>query len=368
MELTFAKDIPPFVVPEVEKQRRTATAVWGDVAVFHPWNAYLAFGDLDMLEEQYTSAKAWIDFGIPRNKVGLWKRDNYQFGDWLDPLAPYGNAAAATTSATLIADAYLVGGTELLANMAAALNRTNDAEFYRKNRTTLATEFQRAWILGDGTVANETQTGLTLPLYFSLFANQEQYNAAAKRLRSIIERNSYKVGTGFAGTHLLGLTMTKINETSTFYKMLSQTGVPSWLYQVVMGGTTTWERWDSMLPDRSINPSDMTSFNHYAFGSIGNWMHRTIGGLSPATPGWKRITVAPIPGANLTSAQIKYVSAYGTITSKWRITDTGFYLAIDIPPNTSADVHLPGMNGAASTVTTVGSGKHEFFVPGVTSK
>lgn len=319
-----------------------------------------------MLKEQHAGAKAWIDSGIPRNGDGLWDRSARQFGDWLDPLAPYDNPGAATTNATYVSDAYLVYVTDLLAKISAALGLSSDAQYYQTWHANLTTIFQNTWLCPNGTSQYETQTGLTLPLYFSLFASPSHEEAAVKRLRSIIAKNNYFVGTGFAGTHLLGLALTKHNSSEDFYKMLLQTSVPSWLYQVVMGATTTWERWDSMLPNGTLNPGEMTSFNHYSIGSVANWMHQVIGGLAPAAPGWKRIQVRPVPGGGITNANATFLSPYGQVSSQWYVDADGLTLNVRVPPNTVADITLPASNKTASYTKTVGSGKYSFTVPGFT--
>jgi alpha-L-rhamnosidase len=138
--------------------------------------------------------------------------------------------------------------------------------------------------------------------------------------------------------------------------MLLQEKTPSWLYQVVMGGTTTWERWDSLLPNVTVNPGEMTSFNHYSFGSVANWMHQVIGGIAPLEPGYKVVSIAPIPGGNITHASAKLVTGYGTISTDWNLTDAGFYLKVRIPPNAKAKITLPGTD----KTEIVGSGLHEF--------
>lgn len=351
----------------------TPVSIWGDVIVAAPWELYQTFGDEVMLKEQYAGAKAWVDDGIPRNGAGLWDRSTFQYGDWLDPKAPPEDAGAATTSKYLVSDAYLLHSTQLLANISAYLSRSDDASYYNNWHLELAEEFQKAWISSNGTVANETQTGLALPLYFSLFEKPEHYTSALSRLVNIITNNEFKVGTGFAGTHLLGHTLTKYGASDTFYQMLLQTETPSWLYQVVMNGTTTWERWDSMLPNGSINPGSMTSFNHYAVGSVAAWIHSVIGGLTPAEPGWKRINVEVIPGGELTTANTRFLSPYGLVSTNWWFGDgsdnernaAGFHLVVKVPPNTRADIKLPAADGEKGEVKDVGSGTHEYHVPGL---
>jgi alpha-L-rhamnosidase len=358
----------PHIVPTLDpdflnngsNQFRRPTAIWGDVIVGNPWALYRTTGDKKMLEEQYIGARAWIDSGILRNEAGLWDRSTFQYADWLDPKAPPDAPGNATTHKHLVADAYLIQMTRLLSYISTALNKPTEASKYAQDREDLISAFHDAWIDPySNLIANVTQTALALSLQFDIFSGSE-YIQAAQTLNSVIANNSYLVGTGFAGTQQLGFALSAINSTSTFYKMLLQTKVPSWLYQVAMNGTTTWERWDSMLPDGSINPGEMTSFNHYSFGSVADWIHQKIGGLAPGEAGWKTVLVAPEPGGNITSANATYLSPYGVARSTWNVTDSGFKLEVQIPPNARADIVLPG----GSEKVRVGSGIHNFAMEG----
>lgn len=282
--------IVPFFVPTVPPDSQDpGAAVWSDVSVGGPWNLFRFYGDRQMLEEQFQQGRAWIDKGLPRNEVQLWDRGAFQFGDWLDPKAPAEDPGGATTAKPLVADAYLVRMTEILANVSRVIGDSSLAAEYSKQHESLRTEFQKAWMSADGrgTLANKTQTAYALALHFGLYTDANQRELAAETLRQIVADNNHLVGTGFAGTPALGPALQGIGAAEDFYSMLLQTKVPSWLYQVVMNGTTTWERWDSMLPDGRVNTGSMTSFNHYAFGAVADWIHATIGGLAPAEPGWK---------------------------------------------------------------------------------
>ena len=383
--------VVPFFVPTLPTDSNDPPAAfWADVAVANPWNLYRAFGDLGMLEEQFEQARAWIDKGVPRNEANLWDRSGHQFGDWLDPEAPPDDAGGATTHRYLVADAYLIEMTKVLANISAALGEDDLAEQYRSDHDSLVTEFQKAWVQ-DGKLANQTQTAHALALEFGLFTDDEEQSAAAENLRSIIRDNDYLVGTGFAGTPALGPALERIGAEEDMYAMLLQTQVPSWLYQVVQNATTTWERWDSLLEDGSVNPGEMTSFNHYAFGAVADWIHGVVGGLRPKASGekgedgagWKVAEVKPVPGGGLTSAETRFVSGYGEVKVSWRVDEQAetFDLEVTVPPNTRAEVTLPeGQNtnststtaatamalkgSKAGTVKVVGSGVHRFSVEG----
>ena len=359
----FVPTIDPDFVGNGSSPFRKPTAIWGNVIVGNPWALYQTTGDKRMLEEQYPGARAWIDSGIPRNEAGLWNRSTFQYADWLDPLSPPEAPGNATTHKHLVADAYLIQMTRLLSYISDALDKNEEADKYSSDHQSLISAFESAWIEPyEGLIANVTQTALTLGIRFDIFDDTTRPRAALT-LNSIIANNSFLVGTGFAGTQQLGFALSSINSTSTFYKMLLQTQVPSWLYQVVMNGTTTWERWDSMLPNGTINPGGMTSFNHYAFGSVADWMHQKIGGLAPGEPGWKTTLVAPEPGGNIMSANATYLSPYGVVRSTWNVTNAGFALEVQVPPNARADVVLPG---GRNETFRVGSGIHNFAVQGYT--
>ncbi|KAH6869520.1 alpha-L-rhamnosidase A [Thelonectria olida] len=348
--------IVPFFVPTLPTDGASAPAAfWGDVAVGNPWNLYRFFGDEVMLKEQYPQSRNWVDVGIPKKGDGLWNRTGMQFGDWLDPKAPADSPGDATTHAYLVADAYLVRMTELLKNISSVLGEESKADEYGEQHSKRQSAFQKTW-MEDGQLTNRTQTAYALAIEFGLHSDDEQSETAAETLQKLVKENNYLVGTGFAGTPALGPALRRIGASGDFYKMLLQTKVPSWLYQVVQNGTTTWERWDSLLANGSVNPGTMTSFNHYAFGSVADWIHQTIGGLAPAEPGWKVIEVAPLPGGNITSADTTFVSGYGEVRAKWWIQGGIFNLNLWVPPNSKALVSLP--NGKKTK--EVGSGYYEF--------
>ncbi|UPK99935.1 hypothetical protein LCI18_010870 [Fusarium solani-melongenae] len=341
------------------------TAIWGDVAVTGPWQAWQAYGDLGILEEQYEQAQAWLDIGVDREASGLWNKQGYQWGDWLDPLAPESDAGAATTDKHFVADAYLVGMTDVVARMSRSLNKMNQVVKYKEQAVKLRQALRDTW-LPDGEPRDRTQTAYSLMLYFDILVDEYDRKRAANALREIISRNEYLVGTGFAGTWTLGHSPQKLDATEDFYKMLLQTRVPSWLYQVVQGATTTWERWGSLLSDGSVSGCGMTSFNHYAFGSVADWIHGTVGGLRQGCPGWKEVIVAPAPGGNVMSAETRYLSGYGTVDMQWWIEEgdkaagrKGFHLKVTIPPNSKARVVMPGRGETFE----IGSGFYEFHDP-----
>ena len=176
----------------------------------------------------------------------------------------------------------------------------------------------------------------------------------------------FRVATGFAGTPIVLQALTAVGHHQLAYRMLLEQRCPSWMYAVLMGGTTIWERWDSMLPDGRINPGEMTSFNHYALGSVVNWLHESAGGISPLEPGWKKILVRPVPGGQLTHATVAYDSPYGKVECAWKLeAHNTFKMSLQVPPNTTACVQLPSqqrkdLGSNTGDGTWVGSGHHTF--------
>jgi len=252
-----------------------------------------------------------------------------------------------------------------MSEISVVLNKAADAAKYTSLAERLRAAFAYEYITPSGLLAADTQTAFALAIRFSLFLSAAQEQHAGERLAHIVRANSrFKIATGFAGTRFIGEALTKSGRSNLFYRMLLHRKNPSWLYPVTMGATTIWERWDSMLPDGSINPGEMTSFNHYAFGAVAGWMHSVIAGLSPLEKGWRSFKVEPIPGGALKFAEGKYLSGYGACFVRWEIREDDeskeiFSIRVKVPPNTTAQLKLPG----SSDVKHLGSGEHIWEVP-----
>ncbi|KAJ9144282.1 Alpha-l-rhamnosidase [Pleurostoma richardsiae] len=361
-----AHSIPPFVVPNViprELWPLMPQAIWDDVTVLTPWALYRSYGDVDILRRQYPSMRAWLDEGVRRGPDRLWDNHLWQLGDWLDPTAPPEEPGDARTNGTLVADAYLVRVTSVMAEISKILGEENDAKRYAAESQQLKATFQAKYIAPSGLLVGDTQTALSLAIVFDLHATPEQASRAAERLVDSVRFAKFRVATGFAGTPIITHALTKSGHHQIAYRMLLEKNRPSWMYPISMGATTVWERWDSMLPDGSINPGEMTSFNHYALGSVINWLHECVAGVSPLQPGWKTFRVAPIPGGTITSAETIYETPYGRLECRWSIRDGDhFELDLLVPANTRAQVTLPHERaqdlGAAGE--WVGSGRYQF--------
>lgn len=351
----------PFIVPTVHAPTWTPAwpaAVWGDAAVLVPWRLYERFGDTGVLRDQYPSAKAWIDLVASRlESDGTWRRDR-QPGDWLDPSSPPDDPFRAQTPPSLVATAYAAESSRVMAETAALLGEEDDRLRYRALTEHIRTGFWKAYSAGEGgRLFADTQTAYALALCFDLVP-REHRASAGDRLAALVAEADHRIATGFAGTPLVCDALTGTGHVATAYRLLTQRESPSWLHPVTLGATTVWERWDSMLPDGRVNPGEMTSFNHYALGAVADWLHRTVAGLAPDAPGYRRIRVAPRPGGGLERAGATHETPYGTAAVHWRRAGDRLAVSAQVPPGATAVVDLPGR-----APFTVGSGRHSWECP-----
>jgi alpha-L-rhamnosidase len=224
--------------------------------------------------------------------------------------------------------------------------------------------WRRRFARSGARLLSDTVTAYSLAICFDLFDNADDRAAAGQRIADLAAQNDYRITTGFVGTPLVCDALTTTGQVDVAYRLLLEQQCPSWLYPVTQGATTIWERWDSLMPDGRVNPSEMTSFNHYALGAVIDWMHRTIGGLAPLEPGYRTVLVRPLPGGGITSAQTRYDSSFGETMVSWELVGTHFACEVSVPPGAGAELRLPidGWN-----VRRVGSGRYAFSGSVVTS-
>ncbi|HTW10605.1 MAG TPA: family 78 glycoside hydrolase catalytic domain [Acidimicrobiales bacterium] len=330
-----------------------ARAVWGDAAVLVPWALYQESGDVSILERQFESAKAWVDqVECLAGDDHVWDRGQ-QLGDWLDPTAPPDNPAAGATDPHLVATAYFAWSSAHVALIARALGRTEDADHYARLAEQVREAFGQRYGSGPGRLTSDSQTAYALAIRFGLLQPAE-IAPAGQRLAELVAEGGYHIGTGFAGTPVITDALTMAGEPAAAYQLLLQRDCPSWLYGVTVGATTIWERWDALRPDGSVNPGEMTSFNHYAFGAIAAWLHSTVAGLAPASPGYREILFRPRPGPGITSAAARHESPYGTISISWELLDGQYLVRVTIPTGATAWLDLDGHEPVR-----LGPGSHE---------
>ena len=346
----------PFVVPDVltkPGQPAAGSAAWGDVAVIIPWNMYLIYGDTRILEQQYDSMSRWV--GFERTRAGddfIWDGD-FHFGDWLAFATTRSDYPGATTGKDLIATAMFAHSTDLLARTARVLGKTDDAARYEALLANVKKAFVKEYVTSNGRIGENTQTAYVLALEFDLLPDDLR-PVAAKRLAQEIRERGH-LTTGFVGTPYLCHVLSRYGYLNEAYLLLNRQEYPSWLYPVTQGATTIWERWDGQKPDGSFQDRGMNSFNHYAYGAVGDWMYRVMAGLDvdPASPGYRHTIVAPEPGGGFTSVKASHRSLYGPVASAWTLNGDAFALTVDVAPNTRATIRLPRARLAG--VTSEGS-------------
>lgn len=346
----------PSVVPNTLGDRFYSSSAWGDAAVICPWILYLCYGDTRVLREHYDSMKAWVAYIRDQGDNAYLWNTGFHFGDWLALDAP-GESYVGATPTDLIATAFYAHSTDLLAKVAHVLGEESDAAQYRELHRRIVEAFGKEFVTPSGRLASPTQTAHVLALMFGLL----EENAAAKAaqtLEKLIEEKNGHLTTGFLGTPYLCHVLTANGRNDLAYRLLLQESYPSWLYEVAKGATTVWEHWDGIREDGSICAYDMNSYNHYAYGSIGEWLYRVVAGIDTdeTESGYKKIRFAPRPGPGLTSVKASLRSMYGIIRSNWTLDEhSGKVLVeLEIPHNTTATVLLPGIH------MEVGSGRHKF--------
>ncbi|HWD82852.1 MAG TPA: alpha-L-rhamnosidase C-terminal domain-containing protein, partial [Kribbella sp.] len=347
----------PFVVPDVLKNDGPATAAWGDAATIVPWVLYERTGDAGLLARQLPSMRAWVDKMADLAGGDLLWSGGFQFGDWLDPTAPPENPFRAKADPDVLATAHLARSAEVVAKAAEVVGQTDLAREYADLAARVRQAFAAEYATEGGRVLSDSATNYALALQWALLPTEHQRQRAGARLADLVRTAGFRISTGFVGTPLIADALADSGHPDLAYRLLLQTSCPSWLYAVTMGATTVWERWDSMLPDGSINPGQMTSFNHYALGAVADWMHRRVAGLAAAEPGYRSIDVRPLFTEQLTNASAKHLTPYGEASVGWTRADGRVTLTVTVPVGSRARVEVPGQEAVE-----VGHGTHEWTV------
>ncbi|HZJ83379.1 MAG TPA: family 78 glycoside hydrolase catalytic domain, partial [Clostridia bacterium] len=375
----------PYVIPDVltkvsedgkpVKDSHSATG-WGDAAVICPWILYQTYGDIQILEEQYDSMKAWVEYIRGQAQGGVLWNTGFHFGDWVALDAKEGSYFGATPN-DLTATAFYAYSTDLLKKTADILGKDEDVEEYSKLHSSIVKAFGDEFFTPNGRLAAPTQTSHILSLMFGLVP-EEYKERTIDGLIKLLDENDGHLLTGFLGTPYFCHVLEQNGRLEEAYKLLLKEDYPSWLYPVKMGATTIWEHWDGIKPDGSMWSPDMNSFNHYAYGAVADWLYGAVAGIKPdpEIPGYKRILIKPQPGGGLTYAQAQYISVYGKVSIKWSIENDKMMVDIVIPHNTRAHIILPQADPSAiegedvgfkaccgGSETEVGSGSYHFTYP-----
>ena len=360
-----------------------AAPAWGDAGVIVPWTVWKMYGDTGILRRHFGAMTSWMDFIERANPDYLRARElGKSYNDWLAP-------GSDDTPHELLATAYWAYDAALMAEIADAAGRPEDAVGYRALHAKIRSAFADEFMADDGRLTSGTQTAYVLGLHMGLIPDDLR-SAAARHLVAAIRDADWHLTTGFAGVGYLLPVLSSTGHSDVAYRLLAQQSMPSWRYMIDNGATTIWERWDGLTEDHGFQSPEMNSFNHYSLGSVGEWLYRYMLGIDqqPGTAGFQRLLLRPHPGTPLTSARGSYRSVRGTISTSWEHASDQFTYRVQLPPNTTATVHIPssypgqvrdnagnppaslasfpGIQNAREAVYHIASGSHEFTGPAIT--
>lgn len=328
----------PHVVPDILGQY--SSSAWSDAAVIIPWVVYQIYGDKSILEENWKCMHEWVDYIRNHcNANGLWQT-GFQYGDWLALDKEESADRTGATDKYMIANAYYLYVTDLVKKTAEILGKTEEAEKYRKLYHETLEAFRQEYYTTTGRIVSETQTGAILSLYFNL-AREKDRERILNTLLTNIENHKNHLATGFVGTPYICHTLSENGAHKMAAALFMKEDYPSWLYAVNMGATTIWERWNSIRPDGTFDESGMNSLNHYAYGSVGDWMYRKVGGLTQLKPGYKKFQVRPMFVKGIEECRTEFESVYGKIETKTSCRDGKICVHVEVPANTTAVIILP---------------------------
>ena len=343
----------PHVVPDILESY--SSSAWSDVAVIVPWVVYQMYGDKGILEENWKCMHEWVDY-IKNNceENGLWQ-SGFQYGDWLALDKEESADRTGATDKYMIANAYYLYVTELVKKTAEVLEKDEEAKKYAELHETTLDAFQREYYTETGRIVSETQTGAILSLYFNL-AREKDRKRILKTLLTNIENHKNHLSTGFVGTPYICHALSENGAHEMAATLFMKEDYPSWLYAVNMGATTIWERWNSIKPDGTFDESGMNSLNHYAYGSVGDWMYRKVAGLSQLEPGYKKFQVKPMFVKGIEECGTEFESVYGKIVTNTSCKNGKIHVHVEVPANTTAVIVLP----EKEEVHEVGSGVYDY--------
>ena len=340
----------PHVIPNVLGKGNVNSAGWSDVATIIPWNMYLAYGDTKILADQYNSMKAYVESVRAVANNNLWNNGSH-YGDWLFFRPEDDNdGRSAVTDKNYIAQIFYANSIQLLVNAAKVLNNQTDVQLYTNLLQAVKAAFLQEYVTPNGRLVSSTQTAYVLALQYDMLPENLRAQTAKKLVDNIASYGNH-LTTGFLGTPYLCHVLTRFGYTDVAYKLLLQENYPSWLYPVKKGATTIWERWDGQKPDGSFQSVGMNSFNHYAYGAIGDWMYRAMVGIDTYEDGvgYKHIKIMPHIGGGFKHAKASLETYYGIVSCGWQLEANNCLMEVTIPVNTSATVYIPCKDAATIT-------------------
>lgn len=342
----------PFFVPrpKVKKEEHTnpfyldsGAAVWGDAATLIPWRLYQFYGDKAMLEEQYPVMKAWVDYEYERTKENeipyLWQNDR-QLGDWLALDNGNINNPIGKTDSGFIASVYHYWSTKMVKEAAESLG-LEESKVYAEREKEIRNAILNYYFPDKKFCLEYTQTACALLLYLKLYPEGEREVITAK-LAELLKKNNGHLNTGFVGTPILCMALSENGQNQLAYDLLLNEDYPGWLHEVNLGATTVWERWNSLEEDGSISGTGMNSLNHYAYGSIAEWIYRYMCGLNPSIGEAVKMTIYPMPDQRLKKAEGSWRSVFGKYVCAWNWkSEQEVVCNIEVPFNANARFILP---------------------------
>lgn len=354
----FADGCIPWVIPHTLREDQSGSTGWGDAATIIPWQLFMAYNDTIVLKEQYNSMKGWVNYMKNNSIDNLWNTKKHHFGDWLFYRPDDDkDGIAAITDKYMIAQCFYAHSTQLLINTARVLNYKEDEKEYSDLLMRIKEAYRNEYMTSNGGLVSNTQTAYVLALQFDMLPENLRTQAVERLVRNV-ERYNYHITTGFLGTSYICHVLSRFGRTDVAYKLLLQETYPSWLYPVKAGATTIWERWDGRKPDGTFQTDEMNSFNHYAYGAIGDWLYRVCAGITEVAPGYKEISIKPHLGGDFTFMEAKQMTPYGECLSSWKLTGKKLEMNVTIPVNTTATLYIP--ENDSYKCVKVGSGTYYF--------
>jgi len=326
----------PHVVPDI--MGGGGATAWGDAALLCTYNVYRAYGDTRLVAERFAALDRYMQWLATKTTNGISKVGG--FGDWLN--------AGGGAKSEAIDTAYHAYLAQIMSEMARAIGRSDDAARYAQRHDVVKAAFGREFLQADGSLKECSQTGYALAFSMNLLPADLRDKAAAKFVNEI-KRFDWHLATGFIGTPRLLPALNAAGRNDVAYRLLMTDTYPSWLFPVKNGATTMWERWNGWTPDKGFGDIGMNSYNHYAFGAVGEYLYGGVGGIEAASPGYKTIMIQPAIGEGLTWANTSFDSMHGRIVSNWKREGQKLTMEVTIPANTTAIVHVPAKDAAVVT-------------------
>ncbi len=347
----------PNYIPNISHKKESGS-VWGDVATFLPEKLYSFYGNLDEITYSYDLMKEWVDYIDKRdiNRNFLFDTTmGHTFGDWLALDGATPTSFKGSTDDTFISSVYYYRSTQIVKEMSALIGMSEEFKYYEELEENIKNAILHEYFSVSGRLTIDTQAGLTIALKFGIYIDREKL---ITQFKTRLKKDMYEIKCGFVGAPLLCTVLAEVGLYELAYDFLLKEDYPSWLHAVNLGATTVWERWNSVSKEGVISSDGMNSLNHYAYGSVMEFVYAYLVGIKPIEPGFKRVSIAPKPDIRIREVKSKYKSVNGTYQINWKIESDGT-LDIDVvvPFNCTAEVELPGN---AEGIRILESGEYNF--------